>query len=106
MMGSIQWVSEEEHAESHHRQKMTEDRASRSCGDHVVGDGESKWRYKEADSIVNPETAECSPPRTGNKVSYNVSHRVRQHREDNAADNVPAADIQIREPSSKKWQNE
>src|SRR5579864_5782657 len=85
---------------------MTEDRAAGGCGNNVVGDGESKRRHEEADSIVNPEAAECCAPRTGDKVRYNVPHGVRKHREDNAADNVPAADIQVREPSSKKWQDE
>src|SRR5260370_28195027 len=85
---------------------MAEDGALRGGGNYVVGDGESKRRHEEADSIVNPEAAECCAPRTGNKVRYNVPHGVRKHREDNAADNVPAAYIQIGEPSSKKWQDE
>src|SRR6202035_857704 len=106
MMGSIQWVSKEEHPESHHRQEMTEDRAARGCGDHVISNGESQWGHEEADSIVNPQAAEGCAPRPGNKVRDDVPHGVRQHGKDNAANNVPAADIQIREPSSKKWQDE
>src|SRR2546430_14514874 len=31
--------------------------------------------------------------------------RIGKHREDNAADNVPSTDIQIGEPSFKKWQD-
>src|ERR1700686_1603116 len=106
MMRSIQWVSKEEHPESHHRQKMTEDGSPRGCGNYVVGDGESKRRHEEAYCVVNPEAAECCAARTGNKVRYNVPQGVRKHREDNAANNVPAADIQVGEPSSKKWQDE
>src|SRR5579864_8209064 len=85
---------------------MTVDRTARGSRDDVVSDGDSKRRHEQADSIVNPEPAECCAPRTGDKVRYDVPHGVRKHREDNAADNVPAADIQVRGPSSKKWQDE
>src|SRR5579864_5516976 len=85
---------------------MTVDRSARGSRDHVISNGESKWRYEEADSIVNPQAAECCAPRPGNKIRYNVPHGVRKHREDNAANNVPAADVQVGESSSKKWQDE
>src|ERR1700756_4364753 len=49
------------------------------------------------------------PTASGIQRPLNAAPRppgVRKHQEDNAADNVPAADIQVREPSSKKWQDE
>src|ERR1700728_4540629 len=85
---------------------MTEDGASGGCGDHVISNRQSKRRYKQADGIVNPEAAEGCTPRTGNKLRYNIAYWVGKHREDNAADDVPGAHIQIGEPSSKKWQDE
>src|ERR1700756_1225775 len=49
------------------------------------------------------------PTASGIQRPLNAAPRppgVRKHQKDNAADNVPAADIQVREPSSKKWQDE
>ena len=54
---------------------------------------------------MNPETAERCAPRTGNQLGYKIPDRIGKHREDNAADNVPSTDIQIGEPSFKKWQD-
>src|SRR5579862_4092154 len=85
---------------------MTEDRAARGGRDHVISNRDRKWRYEEADSIVNPEAAERRSPRPRNQLRYDVPHRVRKHREDNAADDVPTADVKIGEPSSKNWKDE
>src|SRR5882762_4822516 len=84
---------------------MTEDRATGGCGDNVVSDGGSKGRHEQTNSVVNPETAERCAPRSRNELGYKIPDRIGKHREDNAADNVPGTDIQIGEPSFKKWQD-
>src|ERR1700681_1305575 len=84
---------------------MIEDRAARGCGDHVISNGESKWRYEEADSIVNPQSAERCALRARNEFGHEIPDGVGKHREDNAADNVPTTDVQIGEPGFKKWQD-
>src|SRR5216684_49503 len=84
---------------------MTEDWTARSCRDYVVSDGGSKGRHEQTNSVVNPETAERCAPRTGNQLGYKIPDRIGKHREDNAADNVPATYIQVGESSFKKWQD-
>src|SRR3982075_1856013 len=84
---------------------MTEDRATGGCGDYVVSDGGSKGRHEQTNSVVNPETAERCAARTGNQLRYKIPDRIGKHGENNAADNVPGTDIQIGEPSFKKWQD-
>src|SRR5260370_10817052 len=105
VVGPVQWVNKEEQPEADHRQEMTEDRAARGCGNDVVRDGDSKRRDVEAHSIVNPEAAKRCAPRTGNELRHEIANRIGKHREDNAADDVPGTDIQIGEPSFKKWQD-
>src|SRR5216684_8777247 len=102
MVSPVQRISEEENPEAHHRQEMTVDRTARGSGDDVIRDGKGKRRHEETHSIVNPEAAEGCAPCTGNKLRHKVPNRVGKHREDNAADDVPAADIEIREPSFKE----
>src|SRR6266403_3857674 len=84
---------------------MTEDRATGSCGDNVVSDGGSKGRHEETNSVVNPETAERCAPRSRNELGYKIPDRIGKDGEGNAADNVPGTDIEIGEPSFKKWQD-
>src|SRR6266851_116437 len=105
MVGPVQWVNKEEQPEAHHRQKMTEYRAARGCGDYVVSDGDSKRRHEEADGIMNPETAERCAPRAGNELRYKIPDRIGEHCEGDAADNVPSTDIQVGEPSFQEWQD-
>src|SRR6266851_190721 len=104
MVGPVQWVNKEEQPEAHHRQKMTEYRAARGCGDYVVSDGDSKRRHEEADGIMNPETAERCAPRAGNELRYKIPDRIGEHCEGDAADNVPSTDIQVGEPSFQECQ--
>src|SRR5258708_30564850 len=81
---------------------MTGDRTARGSGDDVISDGNGKRRYVETHSIVNPEAAEGCAPRPGNEPRHKIPNRVGKHREDNAADDVPTTDIEIREPSFKE----
>src|ERR1700704_3508941 len=85
---------------------MTEDRATGGCGDNVVSDGGSKGRHEQTNSVVNPEAAERCAPRTGNELGYKIPDRIGKHRENNAADDVPSADVKICEPSFKEGQDE
>src|SRR5258708_23358203 len=84
---------------------MTEDRTARGSGDDEINDGKGKWRHEETDSIVNPEAAERRASRTRNELRHKIPNRVRKHREDNAADDVPSTDIEVREPSFKERQD-
>src|SRR5258707_7772864 len=84
---------------------MTEDRAARGSGDDVINNSKGKRRHEETDSIVNPEAAERGAPRAGDELRHKIPDRVRKHREDNAADDVPSTDIEVREPSFKERQD-
>src|SRR6266436_5151272 len=84
---------------------MTGDRTARGSGDDVISDRNGKRRYVETHSIVNPEAAEGCAPRPGNEPRHKIPNRVGKHREDNAADDVPTTDIEIREPSFKERQD-
>src|SRR5258707_13426649 len=81
---------------------MTGDRTARGSGDDVISDRNGKRRYVETHSIVNPEAAEGCAPHPGNEPRHKIPNRVGKHREDNAADDVPTTDIEIREPSFKE----
>src|ERR1700737_4752709 len=84
---------------------MTVDRAARGSGDDVIGDSKGKRRHEETDSIVNPEATERRASRTGNELRHKISNRVGKHREDNAADDVPGTDVEVREPNFKEGQD-
>src|SRR2546427_11243535 len=84
---------------------MTEDRTARGSGDHVIGDGNRKRRHEQTNSIVNPEAAERCAPRAWNELRHKIPNRVGKHREDNATDDVPSTDIEVREPSFKERQD-
>src|ERR1700724_505714 len=84
---------------------MTVDRAARGSGDDVIGDSKGKRRHEETDSIVNPEAAERRASRTRNELRHKISNWVGKHREDNAADDVPGTDVEVREPSFKEGQH-
>src|SRR5258706_6595897 len=84
---------------------MTGDRTARGSGDDVISDRNRKRCYVETHSIVNPEAAEGCAPRAGNEPRHKIPNRIGKHREDNAADDVPSADIEIREPSFKERQD-
>src|SRR6266403_3373072 len=84
---------------------MTEDGTARGSGDDVIGDGKGKRRHVETHSIVNPQAAERRAPRTGNELGHKIPDRVRKHCEDNAANDVPGTDVEVREPSFKEWQD-
>src|ERR1700746_3615150 len=85
---------------------MAEDRAARSCGDHVISDREREGRHIQAYGIVNPQAAEGCTSRAGNKLGHNVSHRVGQHGEDDAANDVPRGDVEVRKRGFKEGQDE
>src|SRR5579864_2262106 len=85
---------------------MAEDRAARSCGDHVIRDREREGRHIQAYGIVNPQAAEGCASRAGNKLGHNVSHRVGQHGEDDATYDVPRCDVEIRKRRFKERQDE
>src|ERR1700738_3886256 len=104
-MGPVQWVNKEEQPETHHRQKMTENRAARGCGNYVVSNGDSEGRHEETNCVVNPEATERCAPRSRNDLGHKIPHRIGKHREDNAAADVPATDVQIGEPGLKKWED-
>ena len=106
MVSSIQGVNEEEQPEPHHGEEVAEDGTARGRGNHVIGDGERKGRHVQADSVVNPETTEGCASRTGNQFGHKVPDRVGKHREDDAADDVPRADIEVREPGPEERQDE
>src|ERR1700739_2495143 len=84
---------------------MTVDRAACGSGDDVIRDGNGKRGHEETHGIVNPEAAEGCAPRTGNEFRYKITDRVGEHREDNAANNVPAADVEIREAGLNERQD-
>src|SRR5712664_212984 len=84
---------------------MTEDRTARGSGDNVISDSKSKRRHEETHSIVNPEAAERCALRAGNELRHKIPNRVGEHREDNAAYDVPSTDIEVRETSFKKRQD-
>src|SRR5260221_11726249 len=84
---------------------MTEDRAARGSGDDVINNSKGKRRHEETDSIVNPEAAERGAPRAGDELRHKIPNREGKHRENNAADDVPSTDIEVREPSFKKRQD-
>src|SRR6267143_2987327 len=98
-------MSKEEHPEADQRQEMTKARTARGSGDEVRRDGNGKRRHEEPHGIVNPEAAESCAPGTRNELRDKIPNRVGKHREDNAADDVPAADIEVREPSFKERQD-
>src|ERR1700758_4905623 len=81
---------------------MTGDRKARGSGYNVISDANGKRRYVEPHSMVNPEAAEGCAPRAGNEPRHKIPDRVGKHREDNAADDVPTTDIEIRQPSFKE----
>src|SRR5438445_4184209 len=84
---------------------MTGDRTARGSGDDVISDRNGKRRYVETHSIVNPQAAEGRAPRAGNEPRHKIPNRVGKHREDNAADDVPSADIEIRKTSFEERQD-
>src|SRR6266481_5799706 len=84
---------------------MTVDRTARGSWNNVVSHSKGKRRYEETHSIVNPESAERRAPRAGNELRHKIPDRVGQHREDNAANDVPSTDVEVREPSFKEWQD-
>src|SRR3977135_172078 len=83
---------------------MTEDGAAGRCGNDVVSDGDGEWGDVEADRIVDPEATERCAWRAGNELRHDIANRVGQQREDDAADNVPTADIQVGGPGFQERQ--
>src|SRR5882724_4773188 len=84
---------------------MTVNRTASGSGDDVIRDGNGKRGHEETHGIVNPEAAEGGAPRTGNELRHEIANRIGKHGEDNAADDVPPTDIEIREPSFHEWQD-
>ncbi len=94
MVRAVERVYEEEQPESEHRQKVTVDGASACRRNNVVDDGKCQWRDEQPDRVVDPQAAERSATRPGDDFRQEVPHRVGEQREDEAADHIPARDVQ------------
>ena len=105
-MRAVQRIEEEQAPEPEHRQEMAVDRPARRRRDHEVQDRERERRDEQADGVVNPQAAERRPPGARHELGHDVAHRIREQREDQRADHVPARHVQGRKTLPKERRQE
>ena len=84
---------------------MTEDGSSGRCRYDEIENRQGQRRHKKPDRIMNPQPADRCPGCTGYEFGHDVTHRKRQERKDERADDVPAGYVEFVQPFlEKRWQ--